>query len=325
MNDTGYRKSLSGGLSGLGSTSTSALANLASTSNAQARNPEADSFAYIETLLESLAILGKLGTGLDLVAQKLPGEIFSLVEATVEEVSERAEYGRRSSVIGMVDSVNATSGRSTDLAFLSSPAIAAGALGIAGVAVAAALQVSTVHARRAVMDATALRLTALESSTKILDQEILKDFFWTLYSKLIAVSEGLRVVYEVANRIGSVRVPIQHLLHSGLLILSLCSGGTTRIRLVPSLVHCFPLRRSGHLYKPRWAVCGRFSGFPLMGPQVRTLLSDYITDEEQGAISGRNPISSINEILREGRFNRDKGKVCQVITRRQTRLSNVFY
>lgn len=47
----------------------------------------------------------------------------------------------------------------------------------------------------------------------------------------------------------------------------------------------------------------------LISAQVRTLLSDYITDEEQGAVSGRNPISSINEILRDGRFNRDKGKV----------------
>ena len=252
VNDTGYRKSLSGGLSGLGATSTGALANLTSMSNTQARNPEADSFAYIETLLESLAILGKLGTGLDLVAQKLPGETFSLVDATVEEVSERAEYGRRGSIIGMVDSVNATSGRTTDLSFLSSTAIAAGALGIAGVAVAAALQGSPMQARRAVLDATALRLTALESSTKVLDQEILKDFFWTLYSKLIAVSEGLRVVYEVANRIGSVRIlySITHI--AAFLMLSLGSGGTTRIRLVPSPVHCFLWRRFGPLYKLRW-------------------------------------------------------------------------
>ncbi|TBU63725.1 Sec8 exocyst complex component-specific domain-containing protein [Dichomitus squalens] len=272
VNDTGYRKSLSGGLSGLGPTSSGALFGSASSSNAQPRNPEADSFAYIETLLESLAILGKLGTGLDIVAQKLPGEIFSLVEATVEEVSERAEYGRRGSVIAMVDSANATATRSPDLSFLSAPAITSNAMGIAGVAIATALQGSPMHARRAVMDATALRLTALESSTKILDQEILKDFFWTLYSKLIAVSEGLRVVYEIANRIGSRRDYKD-------------SSGTKPGAL-------FPLEEV-------WA--------PIQA-EVRTLLSDYITDEEQGAVSGRNPISSINEILRDGRYNRDKGK-----------------
>lgn len=205
VNDTGFRKSLSSsGFSSLGSSN--ALSNLASTSSAQPRNPEADSFAYVETLLESLAVLGKLGTGLDIVAQKLPSEIFSLVEATVEEVSERAEYGRRSSMIGVADSANAAAGRIADLSLLSIPAITSNALGIAGVAIAAALQGSPMNTRRALTDATSLRLTALESSIKLLDQEVLRDFFWTLYSKLIAVSEGLRVVYEVANRIGSVSI-----------------------------------------------------------------------------------------------------------------------
>jgi len=43
--------------------------------------------------------------------------------------------------------------------------------------------------------------------------------------------------------------------------------------------------------------------------QVRTLIHDYLTDEQQGSITGRNPISSINEILREGKYARDKDKV----------------
>jgi len=43
--------------------------------------------------------------------------------------------------------------------------------------------------------------------------------------------------------------------------------------------------------------------------QVRTLLYDYLTDEEQSSVTGRNPITSINEVLREGRFTRDKLKV----------------
>lgn len=38
------------------------------------------------------------------------------------------------------------------------------------------------------------------------------------------------------------------------------------------------------------------------------MLHDYLTDEERGSVAGRNPISSINEILREGKFNRDKSK-----------------
>ncbi|KAI8990488.1 Sec8 exocyst complex component-specific domain-containing protein [Trametes punicea] len=280
VNDSNYRHSLSGAalsgnISGFGlssSASTGTLFGLATSSIAsQARNPEADSFAYIEMLLESLAALGKLGTGLDIVAQKVPGEIFSLIETTIEEVSERAEFGRRGSVIGMMDSASAT-GRLTGLSILSYPAITSNALGIAGVAIAAALQGSGVNSRRMLMDATSLRLTALESSTKVLDQEILKDFFWTMYSKLIAVSEGLRVVYEVANRIGSRRDYRD-------------SSGAKPGAL-------FPLEEV-------WA--------PIQA-EIRTLISDYITDEEQGAISGRNPISSINEVLRDGRISRDKGK-----------------
>lgn len=43
--------------------------------------------------------------------------------------------------------------------------------------------------------------------------------------------------------------------------------------------------------------------------QIRTLLRDYLTDEERGATSGRHPIASINEVLREGRVIRDKSRV----------------
>lgn len=53
------------------------------------RNPELDSFTYIEMLIESLAALGKLGYALDAVGQRVQGEMFALVEATIEEVEER--------------------------------------------------------------------------------------------------------------------------------------------------------------------------------------------------------------------------------------------
>lgn len=35
-----------------------------------------------------------------------------------------------------------------------------------------------------------------------------------------------------------------------------------------------------------------------------------MTDEEQGSVSGRNPIAAINETLRDGKFTRDRSKVC---------------
>ena len=53
------------------------------------KNPEMDSFAYVESLLESLATLGKLGHGLDAISQRVQVEMFNLVETTLEEVDER--------------------------------------------------------------------------------------------------------------------------------------------------------------------------------------------------------------------------------------------
>jgi exocyst complex component 4 len=153
------------------------------------RNPESDSFAYIETLLESLAVLGKLGSALDIVAQRLPGEIFTLVETTLDEVAERAEYGRRGSVI----MAGGTTSRSDGVyIFSNGDGEHRGSIG------------SAVTQQGGFLSASLLRLAALESSAKRVDHETLKDFFWTVYSKLDAISQGLRVVYEVSNRIGSV-------------------------------------------------------------------------------------------------------------------------
>jgi exocyst complex component 4 len=189
LNDPGYPANCTGMPSGLSSAS---FPNLASTSASalqpalSTRNPESDSFAYIETLLESLAVLGKLGNALDVIAQRLPGEIFSLVETTLEEVGERAEYGRKGSMfIGTVP-VRLQGGYTYSFGD-STTVINAGIPPMGGL-----------------LESSCLRLTALESSSKQVDHEILKDLFWTVYSKLDAVSQGLRVVFEVSNRVGSV-------------------------------------------------------------------------------------------------------------------------
>jgi exocyst complex component 4 len=160
-------------------------------------NPETDSFAYIETLLESLSVLGKLGGGLDILAQRLPSEVFALVDTTVDEVSERAEYNRPvSSLFGN----NAGPKDYSTYIITPTPAVAGG--------LPLNIPSSRVDATRAgqssLISPLQLRLTALESSAKHADHEILRDLFWTLYSKLDAVMQGLRVVYEVANRVGSV-------------------------------------------------------------------------------------------------------------------------
>lgn len=149
--------------------------------SATVANPEADSFAYLELLLESLAVLGKLATALDTVSQRLPTEIFSLVENTVDEVEERAEYGRRMTTITTLEQ--------SDI-YTSSPEVPLGSKPL------------LVHQH--CLSSAHLRLAALESFSKRGDHEILRDLFWTLYSKLDAVGQGIRVVSEVANRIGAV-------------------------------------------------------------------------------------------------------------------------
>ena len=148
-------------------------------------NPEADSFTYMETLLESLAVLGRLGNALDNIAQRLPGEIFALVETTLDEVEERAEYSRRS-----LFALTSGLGKSEGVYIINTchPASVD----------------ATVGTKTPLVKSSSLRLSALESLATRADHDILKDLFWTLYSKLDAVAQGLRVVAEITTRIGSV-------------------------------------------------------------------------------------------------------------------------
>lgn len=132
---------------------------------------------------------------LDSVAQRLPSEIFSLVESTIAEAEERAEYRRKGD-----SSMLAFNGKSEGVyIFTSEDSSIDRASSTKGV----------------FMKASRLRLGALESSGKKIDHEIVKDLFWTLYSKLDAFAQGLRVIYEVANRVGSVSPHVQGLVSDG--------------------------------------------------------------------------------------------------------------
>jgi exocyst complex component 4 len=180
LNETSQDRSFSNGTSSLTNGSTTAIylsSNL---------SPEADSFAYMETLLESLAVLGKLGNTLDNIAQRLPGEIFALVETTLDEVEERAEYSRRS-LFALTSGLGKSEGVYIFDTCHPTPFVDA-----------------TVGTKTPLMKSSSLRLSALESLAKPADHDILKDLFWTLYSKLDAVAQGLRVVTEITTRIGSV-------------------------------------------------------------------------------------------------------------------------
>lgn len=179
VNDNGFAQggitTSSSSIFGVGYTATSLLSTIA--------NPEADSFVYMETLLESLAVLGKLGSALDAIAQCLPGEFFSLIETTVDEVEERLEFVKRKSVSTLNEKFENSEG-----VFL---------LGNHG-------PLQQIGLPKNFSKSSSLRLSALESLATRVDHEILRDFFWTLYSKLVAVAQGFRVVTEVSDRIGTV-------------------------------------------------------------------------------------------------------------------------
>ncbi|KAG9093587.1 hypothetical protein FS749_014144 [Ceratobasidium sp. UAMH 11750] len=204
-------------------------------------NIESNSFLYIEMILEALAVLGALGGALDTVNQRLSLEIFALVDSVITDVHERAEFVRRGLDSGQGLNTNGPGNNAGLYVFVGE-------------------------------GPGALRLAALEGAAKKADHEILRDLCWTLYSKLDAVVQGLRVVSEVADRIGSRRDFKD-------------ASGTSAGQL-------FPLSNA-------WSS---------IQSEVRNLLHDHITDGGDSAAAGRNPISSINETLRAGKFGRDRTK-----------------
>jgi exocyst complex component 4 len=53
------------------------------------RNPEADTFMYIQLLVESLNSLGRLDVAVDTITQRLPVELFKIVEKSSNEADQR--------------------------------------------------------------------------------------------------------------------------------------------------------------------------------------------------------------------------------------------
>ncbi|CDR99686.1 related to SEC8-protein transport protein [Sporisorium scitamineum] len=219
------------------------------------QNPEADSFLYIEMLLESLSWLGKLGTALDIVSQRLAMEIHQLVDATIDEVDARNEPLHRFSVALRPESVLLASSSALARSFTESMRTSRTSFNISTRPVS-----------------TMLRISAGETSALQRDGETMRDLFWTLFSKLDAVLQGHRVVYEVAGMIAS-RAGFKD------------ETASKKLSGVGALLQ---------VWKP-------------IQQEVRTLLHDYLMDDE-GANSARNAVISVNDVLRDHRFGRDRSK-----------------
>lgn len=245
-------------------------------------NPESDSFLYMEMLLEALARLGKLGVAIEAIHQRLPIEIHSLVESTIREVESRTEPMRRSSLAKTL--------RPESILLASSSALArtfgAGGSGrtsynpnnstISGA--------SDRHGSRPL--SMLLRISAAESSQVESDGEIMRDLFWTLFSKLDAVLQGHRVVHEVASVI--TQRPGFKENSTGAVGSSASIADKLRGRLVGG-------ERLLDVWKP-------------IQMEVRTLLHEYLMDDTQSPSARRNNIISINDVLKKGATNRDRSK-----------------
>ncbi|CAG8601119.1 15253_t:CDS:10 [Acaulospora colombiana] len=157
----------------------SLMAPYAGDSTQSQTNPEADSFSYIETVLESLAILGQLGSSLEMITQRLPMELYSLVEATIDEVNERTEFSKR---LPFTKNANVVAAKAIAAYVYIDPSSS----GIDGSNKPSGL------IGEAQSPVSLLRLAALENSASVVDHAVLRDLFWTLFSKLDAVCQSLR-------------------------------------------------------------------------------------------------------------------------------------
>lgn len=154
---------------------TTSITSLSSLAVNEPLGGEFDTFGYMEMILEALAAMGRLGSALDTVLQRVPVEIHQLIDATTEEVSERAEQ------------------RSEEMA--------------ANVARPQSLLLAEKHDLESMplfQNDTLRVVVSLDASGPPKHAVVLRDLFWTLYSKITAVMEGHRTVYEVVKWIASV-------------------------------------------------------------------------------------------------------------------------
>ncbi|UZJ53559.1 hypothetical protein CBS101457_002879 [Exobasidium rhododendri] len=229
----------------------------------QSQNPEADSFLYIEMLLESLARLGKLKVTQEIIQQRLTTELHQLVDSTIEEVDSRNELLRRSSVMVMrPESVLLSNASALARSFAESTrnSFRSSSFGRFSTSFGTA------------MGSSSLRLSTLESNRVERDGETMRDLFWTLFSKLEAVLEGHRVIFEVVKKISS-------------------RGASSAYKAVkigkPSSLL--------EIWRPIQA-------------EVRTLLYEHLMDDAESTSARRNVTISVNEVLRQGTFQRDRNK-----------------
>ncbi|OAV94393.1 hypothetical protein PTTG_03089 [Puccinia triticina 1-1 BBBD Race 1] len=252
------------------STSTGGMA--ANKRRNQSANPELDSFKYIESLIESFAVLGKLSLGLDTVLQRVPVEVYTLVESTLNEVDERHENTKR---FFRSSSTNKNALKSNMnmivLMITTSQASPPGNPELKSTSIRA-------NQRFSLFKLNNNELRELESVI-----HILQDFFWTLYSKFDATLQSFRVLHEVSLRISERKSFKEEGMESNLVLFSLLEVWKPIQSELLALIHAY-LTESGD---------DQFASTDKM--QANSINKSSATTS-----TTRNPMASIAEVLKIG-------------------------
>ncbi|WFC96136.1 Xaa-Pro aminopeptidase [Malassezia brasiliensis] len=222
------------------------------------QNPEQDSFVYLEMLLESLARLGKIGYALEVIGQRLPFEVHQLVDATIDEVDRRHDPARYA-VSDTTRTENVLFAPSALTASFIEDGGARRSFSLANAAQLGGARAAGQH-----------ELAALQR-----DMETMRDFFWTLFSKLDAVLQGHRVVQEIA---------------------------TALFQRADTSASAAADRASAEL-----GVAALVRVWQAVEYEVRALLHDYLSEDTHAVVQAASAqVPSLNELLRGPRYERDK-------------------
>ncbi|WFD48571.1 Xaa-Pro aminopeptidase [Malassezia furfur] len=223
-----------------------------------AQNPEQDSFVYLEMLFESLARLGKMGYALEMIGQRLPFEVHQLVDATIDEVDRRHDPARYA-VSDTTRTENVLFAPSALTASFIEDGGARRSFSLASAAQLGGARATGQH-----------ELAALQR-----DMETMRDFFWTLFSKLDAVLQGHRVVQEIA---------------AALFQRADAPAGAAADRASAEL-----------------GVAALVRVWQAVEYEVRALLHDYLSEDTHAVVQAASAqVPSLNELLRTPRYERDK-------------------
>lgn len=235
----------------------------------QPDNPEADSFKYIEGLIESFAVLGKLSLGLDTVLQRVPIEIYTLVENTMNEVDERHETTKRFFRPSASNRNSLKSNMNMIILLITTrqtPMLAKQPLESPN---------DQANLRFSLFKFNSNELKEIESIA-----QVLQDFFWTLYSKLDATLQSFRVLHEVSLRISERKSFKEEGMKSNLVLFSLLEVWKPIQSELLALIHAY-LTDSGE---------DQFSSTDKASSNTKQKASTTSMT--------RNPIASIAEVLK---------------------------